>query len=109
MRTARALTVSPSMLCVLGGVYLVPGGVPGAGGCTWSGGGGCTWSRGVYCSWGVYLVWGGVPGPGVGGVPGPEGVHLAKREKIKQRDIPLGILPWNSLRIASCSSRWIDI
>ena len=50
------------------GVYLVPGGVPGSGGCTWSQGvywvgdvpglgsvpgpGGCTWS------------WGGVPGPG---------------------------------------------
>ena len=48
------------------GVYLVPGvgctwsqgGVPGQGGCTWSGGaqgnvlgsGGCTWSRGV-CTW----------------------------------------------------------
>ena len=65
MRTARALTVSPSMLCAGGctwsqGVYLVPGGVPGSGGCTWF--------------WGVYLVpgVGGVPGPGgPGGVPGP--------------------------------------
>ena len=50
MRTARALTVSPSMLCrrgvpgprgvylVPGGVYLVWGGLPGLGGCTWSGG-----------------------------------------------------------------------
>ena len=85
MRTARALTVSPSMLC--------------RGGCTWSRGG--TWSqRGAVCSWGVYLVWGctcsggvylgwgvylvqvgvcslgGVPGPGgvySGGVPGPGG------------------------------------
>ena len=64
------------------------GGVPGPGGCTWSGG---TWSRGGVpgqgvpgpggCTWyrGVYLV-GGVPGlgwctwsggvPGLGGVPG---------------------------------------
>ena len=79
MRTACALTVSPSMLCrgvylVPGGGYLVPGGggylvpggvpgpggsapglesVPGLGGCTWSGGvpgpEGCTWSRG--CTW----------------------------------------------------------
>ena len=74
MRTARTLTISPSMLCsggvpgLGGGVYLGPGGctwsgggVPGPGGCTWSQGGGvpgprggCTWSRGG----------GGVPGPG---------------------------------------------
>ena len=44
MHTARALTVSPSMLC--------------AGGCTWSG-------RGLPGLGGVYLVWGGVPGLGV--------------------------------------------
>ena len=51
MRTARALTVSPSMLCAGGpGPRGVPGpGVPALGGC---------------------LVWG-VPGPGV---PGPGGV-----------------------------------
>ena len=62
MRTARALTVSPSMLYA-GGMYLVPGGVPGPGGvylvlwgCTWSGG--CTWAQGVYLVRGVYLVWG---------------------------------------------------
>ena len=40
--------------------------------------GGCTWSRGCTWSQGVYLVWGGVPGPRVylvpGGVPGPRGV-----------------------------------
>ena len=50
MRTARALTVSPSMLC--------------AGGCTWSGG--SAWSQGrVYLvPGGMYLVPGGVPGPG---------------------------------------------
>ena len=42
MRTARALTVSPSMFCA----------------------GGCTWSRGVY------LVLGAVPGLGVYLVPG---------------------------------------
>ena len=63
MRTARMLTVSPSMLCT-GGVYLLWGGVTGLRG---------------------YLVWGGVPGPGgvpcpggrgylvQGGVPGPGG------------------------------------
>ena len=45
-------------------MYLVPGGVPGPGG--------CTWSQGVYLVMGVYLVPGGVPGPG-GGVPGPGG------------------------------------
>ena len=77
------------MYLVPGGEYLVLGGVPGPGGCTWSGGGeegylvlggvpsrggvpgpgGCTWSRGGVpglggCTWsrGVYLVWGGVPG-----------------------------------------------
>ena len=65
-------------------------GVPGPGGCTWSGGcvpgsGGCTWSGGVP-AWGVYLP-GGVPARGVylvpgvhlvpeGGVPGPGGVYL---------------------------------
>ena len=70
MRTARSLTVSPSMLCI--------------GGCTWSQGvcvpgpGGCTCSQGgtLYGGWGgVYLVLGGVPGPR-GGVPGPGGVCL---------------------------------
>ena len=92
MRTARSLTVSPSMLCVgectwSGGVYLVwggvpgpgdvpgLGGVPGPGGCTWTGegvggwvpgpGGVCTWSWGVPGPRGVYLVPGGsVPGKG---------------------------------------------
>ena len=49
MRTAHALTVSPSMLCTGGctwswEVYLVPGG------CTWSRGGGCTWSGGGECT-----------------------------------------------------------
>ena len=39
-------------------MYLVPGGVPSLGGVP--GLGGCTWS------WGVYLVLGGVPGPGGG-------------------------------------------
>ena len=72
MRTGRSLTVFWNLLLLGGrgctwsqGVYLVRG-VPGPGGCTWSGG---------------YLVWG-VPGPGgtwswgvylVGGVPGPRG------------------------------------
>ena len=71
MRTARALTVSNSMLCAEG-VYLVPGG------CTWSGEGvylvpggmdvpdprGCTWSGGCIPGPGGYLVLGGVPGSG---------------------------------------------
>ena len=75
------------------GVYLVRG-VPGLGGCTWSGGngylvpgrctwsgGGCTWSGGVYLVWGMYLVWGCIwSGGGCtwsgGGVPGPKGVYL---------------------------------
>ena len=70
MRTARALTISPSILCAVGGVPGLGGGVPGLGG----GGvlgprGGCTWS------WGVYLVPWGVPGPG-GVVPGSRGVYL---------------------------------
>ena len=50
MRTACLLPISPGMHC--------SGGVPGLGMCTWS--------------WGVYLVWGDVPGPG--GVPGPRGI-----------------------------------
>ena len=49
---------------VPGGVYLVPGGVPSPGGCL-------VWEGLVS---GVYLVpGGGVPGLGVGGVPGPRG------------------------------------
>ena len=94
MRTVRALTVSPSMLCARGGVpgprglYLVWGCTSSWGDrCTWSQGG-CTWSQGgvpglggVYlvpggtwsqgCTWsgdtwsqGLYLVPGGVPDPG---------------------------------------------
>ena len=67
-----------------GGVYLVPGGCtwsrggvpgPGGGGCTWPQGGGVPGPGGVYLVRGVYLVPGGVPGPG-GGVPGPGGVYL---------------------------------
>ena len=106
MRTARALTVSPSMLCTGGCTWSGGWGVPGLGGvCVPVGGVGCTWSWGVYLvwgctwSWGVYLVPGGVPGPrgctwsqggtwsrgvylvlwgvpGLGGVPGPGGVYL---------------------------------
>ena len=63
MRTTRLLSVSPSMHCSRGctwsqgglGVYLVSGGVPGPGGCTWFQGvylvpGGCTWFQGE-CTW----------------------------------------------------------
>ena len=59
MRTAGALTVSPSMLFA--------GGVAGPGG--------CTWPRGMYLApggapgpWGMYLVPGDAPGPRVKGV-----------------------------------------
>ena len=67
MRTARLLPVSPSMHCSRvvptgGGVYLVQGGVPGPGGCTWSGG--CVYLVGGVPVPGVYLVPGGVPGLG---------------------------------------------
>ena len=96
MRTARVLTVSPSMLCT-GGCTWSLGGVPGPGGVYLLWGvylvpGQCTWSQGsVPGPRGVYLVpggciWsrGGVPGPGGapvptgctwswGGVPGPRG------------------------------------
>ena len=90
MRTARSLTVSPSMHCSQGGC-LVP-----EGGCSWGnippcteadppGPRGCTWSRGVYLVLGgVPGLGGGVPAPGgctwsggvylVGGVPGPRGM-----------------------------------
>ena len=67
MHSSRMHTVRNSSR--LGEVYLVAGGVPGPGECTWS-------QR-------VYLVLGGVPGPGgvpglggvlgLGGVPGPGG------------------------------------
>ena len=116
MRTVHLLSISPSMHCSWGvylprgGVpgpggegYLVPGGIPGLRGCTWSwevpGPGGylvrgvpglggylvpwgSTWSRGVpgprgvYLPGGtwscreVYLVLGGVPGPGGFTCPG---------------------------------------
>ena len=101
--TACLLPISPGMHCSQRGVYLVLGaGVPGPrggqctwfqgigvylvpGGCTWSQGRGCTWSwGGGTWSWGMYMVLGGVPGPGgctwsggfiwsPGGVPGPGG------------------------------------
>ena len=69
MRTARVLTISPSMLCTMG-VYLVPGG------CTWSVGvevsalgGVCSGGQGVGC----LLPGGSAPAGGcllLGGVPG---------------------------------------
>ena len=54
-------------------VYLVPGGVPGPGGCTWFRGS-VPGPGGVPGPEGVYLVPGSVPGTGAGGVPGPTGV-----------------------------------
>ena len=120
MRIARALTVSPSMLCggrkctwsrgmylVLGGylvpgvylvqgVYLVPGGVPGPGG-------GVPGLGGVPGPSEVYLVWGGVPGPGgcawsQGGVPGPGGVPGQVLPPV-DRHTPVKLLPCPKLRL----------
>ena len=51
MRTARALTVSPSMRCAGVGAWSW-GGMPGLGGCMVPGGGGDAWS------WGVCMVGG---------------------------------------------------
>ena len=78
MRTARVLTVSPSMLCAGGGVcsrgwgvYLLQGSVPGPGGGVPGVGG--------YLIWGVYLVPGGCLLQGVsalGGVCSQEGLLL---------------------------------
>ena len=85
MRTVRTLTVSPIFLCSgqEGGSTWSRGGVPGPGGYLVTGGGGVPGLggylvRGVYLVPGVYLVLGGVPGPGgvylvLGGVPGPRG------------------------------------
>ena len=63
------------------GVYLL-GGYTWSQGCTWSGdgvpglGGWCTWSGGG--TWlGVYLVQGGVPGPGGMAAPGPGDVRYS--------------------------------
>ena len=63
MRTGRSLTVFRSLqpggdVPGPGGVYLVPGGVPDPGGCTWSRGG-VPGPGGVYLVPGVYLVRGG--------------------------------------------------
>ena len=101
MRTARALTVSPSMLCR----GVCSGGVPGPRGvgvCTWSWGvctwsGGCTWSP-----WGVPgprgCTWsqGGVPGPG--GVPGLRGVPGQVPPPV-DRQMPVNLLPCPKLRL----------
>ena len=75
MRTARALTVSPSMLCL---------GVSAPGGCTWSQGcllwgegtwsGGCLLQGGGLCSCAGCLLLEDVPAPG--GVSAPRGCLL---------------------------------
>ena len=136
MRTARTLTVSRSMFCAggctwSGGVYLVLGGAPGPGGCTWwgvylvrGGLGGCTWSRGdslgpgVHlvpgghlargCTWsgGVYLVQGGCTWSRgctwSGGVPGPGGV-LTNSPPVDRRT-PVNILPCPKLCLRAVKS-----
>ena len=68
MRTARALTVSPSMLCTGGVGVHGPRGVHGPGGCMVPGG---AWSWGVHGPWGCMVL--GVHGGG-GVVHGPGGV-----------------------------------
>ena len=86
MRTARALTISPSMLCT-GGCPL-PGGVCSGGVCSWRGlsapggcvssGGVCSWGMsapGEVCSWGCVCSQGGCLLPG--GIPGL-GVYLVR-------------------------------
>ena len=96
----------------LGWVYLVPGGVPGPGGCTWSWGGvpglGCgpglgghTWSRGVP-GLGGYLVLGGVSALGgfqpggrllVGGIPACTEADTPP-PLLTESQTPVKTLPW---------------
>ena len=79
MRTARALTVSPSMLCTWG--VSAPGEVSAP---QW----GCLLWRGV-CFWGVYLVPGGVWS---GGLSAPGGCLLLGGVPV-DRHVPVNILP----------------
>ena len=103
MRTARALTVSPSMFCAGGGVPgpggvpgLREGGVAGPGGCSWSWG--CTWSWGCLLR-GVYLVTGGcLLQEGCllrGGAPG----QVLPSPSPVDRHTPVNILPCPKLRL----------
>ena len=118
MRTACLLPVSPSMHCSQRGCTWSQGGVPGPVGCTWSWGeggvpgpwgsqGGVPGSGGLYLVRRIYLVLGGVPGPGrgylvpEGDVPGPGGGGLPG-----SGDVPgpgghtlLKILPCPKLRL----------
>ena len=70
MRTARSLTVYPSMLCSRGGAWS-PEGCLVLGVCAWSWGGCLLW--GVPGPGGVAWSWG-APGPGGGGVAWSQGV-----------------------------------
>ena len=121
MRTARLLSVSPSMhrsggvpgswgVYLVTGVYLVLGGVPAPRGCTWSGGvpgpgGGGVYLvliGGVYLVPGGYLVlgWGGGGVPGLGGLPGPGGVSGPRGcacPGIPPVRVPTFFIPSNSL------------
>ena len=79
MCTTCLLPISQSMHCSWY-VYLVPGGVPGPGGCTWYPTGvpglkGVHGPMDVYQVLGVYLVPGGVPGPVGGTCPGTPPVN----------------------------------
>ena len=91
MRTARALTVSPSMLCTGG----VGGGVPGPGGSLLLGGvpgpGGCL-LPGVYLVLGGVCSWRGVPGlgsvPGLGGCTWSGGCLLPRKGGVPGQVLP---------------------
>ena len=107
MRTARALTISPSMLCT-GGCPL-PGGVCSGGVCSWRGlsaPGGCVSSGGV-CSWGMSAP-GGVCSWGCvcsqGGCLPPGGVHglgctWSGTPPAVDRHTPVNILPCPKVRL----------
>ena len=78
MRTARALTISPSMLCGGGGV------------CS----GGCLLQRGGVCSWGVSAPGGCLPG-------GYPSMHWGRPPPCEQNSwhMPMKILPCPKLRL----------
>ena len=111
MRTAHALTVSPSML--YGGVYLVPGGclLPGvsAPGGVYLVPGGCTWSRGVSTPGGCTRSWGRVCSrrvwsPGgcllLGWVSAHRGVYLVRYSPLPvDWQMPVNLLPCPKLRL----------
>ena len=67
MRTARALTISPSMLCAGGGRGICSGGMPGPVGSA-PGGDVCSWGSTLGGAWSGGSAPGGVSAPGGGGI-----------------------------------------